>query len=277
VAPISVVIPCYLCHSHLERAVESVLKQTLLPNEIVLVDDASPDAGKTKELIGILENQINKSHSKISVLTIFLKKNSGPGGARNAGWEIATQPWVAFLDADDTWDFRKIALQYGCIQSHSQIDLIAHKSAYIGAHLRKKSSLSSLHDHIVLKRMTLKMMLISNHLPTRSVMLRREIPMRFPENSGLSEDYSLWLDIIAASYDARIMNCTLAYTFRPEHSDGGYSGQLWTQEKRELASLYRFHKLGNLSAAALYPVMIWSLLKFARRLINRFTVRLLSL
>lgn len=45
--PVSVVIPCYCCEGTIERAVGSVMKQTALPVEIFLVDDASPDHGRT--------------------------------------------------------------------------------------------------------------------------------------------------------------------------------------------------------------------------------------
>ena len=42
-ADVSVVIPCYNCSNTIERAVSSVFNQTLLPHEIILVDDASSD------------------------------------------------------------------------------------------------------------------------------------------------------------------------------------------------------------------------------------------
>jgi teichuronic acid biosynthesis glycosyltransferase TuaG len=269
IAPVSVIIPCYKVGLFLERAVDSVLNQTIPPCEVILVDDASPDAGKTRESIQILERRINESHVGISAFSIFLEKNCGPGGARNAGWERAKQPWIAFLDADDAWHSNKIALQYECVGAHKKIDLIAHESAYIGKKFDPKSDSKIIYGCIKIKNISLEMMLISNLLPTRSVMLRREIPFRFPESNRLSEDYSLWLEIISAGYDALKMDCILAYTFRPEHSNGGYSGQLWVQERRELATLYRFYKEGNINLVMLFLVTSWSLLKFIRRLINR--------
>ena len=50
--PVSVVIPCYRCSETIERAVDSVAQQSVVPVEIILVDDASRDATvkKLKEL-----------------------------------------------------------------------------------------------------------------------------------------------------------------------------------------------------------------------------------
>ncbi len=45
--PVSVVIPCYCCEDTIERSVVSVMNQTGLPIEVILVDDASPDQGRT--------------------------------------------------------------------------------------------------------------------------------------------------------------------------------------------------------------------------------------
>lgn len=267
IAPISVVIPCYNASSHLERAVNSVLSQTLLPAEIILVDDASIDDNKTKDLILRIELEASKKKQKIKVKHIFLAVNRGPGGARNAGWEIATQPWIAFLDADDAWGPKKIAFQYQCIHSHTSIDLLAHRCSFRKIDGNQLSSASNL-EGISPEKVTFRKMLYSNLIPTRSVILRREIPLRFPENT-LSEDYSLWLKILAAGYEVRLMNEVLAYTFRPEYSDGGSSGQLWRQERGELRALTSLYQAGSIQFFVYLIASSWSLLKFLRRFIMR--------
>jgi len=266
-APVSVVIPCYKASAFLERAVHSVVNQTLCPAELILIDDASPDAGKTKELIAKLEKKIANSSYEVTVTPVYLKENHGPGGARNAGWERATQPWIAFLDADDTWSINKIALQYKYLQRDDCIDLLAH-----GSSIRQSSEMEDLISEVKIaskvRRVTLSQMLFSNRLPTRSVMLRREIPLRFPEKT-LSEDYSLWLQIIAAGYDVRLMDCSLAFTFRPEYSIGGASSQLWTQERGELEAFASLYRADSISFLTFLIVSGWSLLKFLRRFIIR--------
>lgn len=81
------------------RAVQSVLKQSLKPQEIVIVDDASPvpppDFSDTR--IRVLQNE----------------SNSGPGISRNRGMEVANGDCIAFLDSDDYWhtDYLKMAVR----------------------------------------------------------------------------------------------------------------------------------------------------------------------
>ena len=93
-APVTVVVPCYRCATTIERAVVSVAEQMQRPAELVLVDDASADG--TLEVLHALATR----HGDW-VKVIALPSNRGAASARNAGWDAATQPLVAFLDSDD--------------------------------------------------------------------------------------------------------------------------------------------------------------------------------
>ena len=96
---ISVVIPTFNRASQVVEAVRSVLRQTLLPLEIIVVDDGSTD--ETDELLTIFQGQIR-----------YLKiPNGGASAARNYGIREATGEWIAFLDSDDTWHHEKLARQ----------------------------------------------------------------------------------------------------------------------------------------------------------------------
>ena len=57
--PVSVVIPCYSCAGTIGRAVESVVAQTALPAEVWLVEDGSPDDGRTLATL----HQLQQHHS----------------------------------------------------------------------------------------------------------------------------------------------------------------------------------------------------------------------
>ena len=92
--PVSVVIPLYNKVDHVERAIQSVKRQTVKPAEIILIDDASTDGGP---------QLVEKFRS--DGFRILKRDRPGAGGyaARNLGIEHATSEWVAFLDADDVW------------------------------------------------------------------------------------------------------------------------------------------------------------------------------
>ena len=116
---VSVIIPAYNSASTIIRALQSVATQTLAPQEIIVVDDASTDT--TRDLVANFA-----SSSSIPVRVLTQTTNSGPGAARNAGWDAATGDYIAFLDADDQWHPRKIELQYPVMQSQPAATMSCH-------------------------------------------------------------------------------------------------------------------------------------------------------
>ena len=97
--PVTLVIPAYRAETHIARAVGSVRRERCVPEEILVVDDASPD--RTAEVAAA---------AGASVLR--LEQNGGPSVARNRGAAAARMPWIAFLDADDVWLPGKLAAQW---------------------------------------------------------------------------------------------------------------------------------------------------------------------
>jgi teichuronic acid biosynthesis glycosyltransferase TuaG len=252
-APVSVIIPCYRCLETVERALDSVLNQTRQPSEILLIDDASADG--TLDLLYRLE----ELHAP-RVRVIPLAKNGGPGLARNAGWDAATQPWLAFLDADDAWHPRKLEIQWAWLELHPEAVLCGHASQFTTGALD-----IPLGETTGAIRLSLLRMLISNRLPTRSVMLRKDLTFRF-RGKYVTEDYLLWLEVIISGFPSYRLEPCLAFSLRPDFSPGGYSGQLWAHEKRELAALKLLYANGQLSLPVYLLSAVWSCTKYLRRL-----------
>lgn len=254
--------------STLRRAIDSVINQSLTPLEIILIDDASDDSGKTKKLISDLVDEISKS-TKILVKAIYLSKNIGPGPARNLGWNYASQEWVAFLDADDAWDINKIKIQYECAKNYPKADLLAHSWRLINLD-NNPNSFSLNRYNYKIKKINLFQMLISNAIPTRSVLVKTKSPLRFPEGNQYIEDYFLWLEFLISGYCIVFMDCPLAITFKKEFSDTGYSGKLWIQEKRELNTIKYLYLHDEIGIFYFIIFIIWSYLKFLRRMFFRY-------
>jgi glycosyltransferase involved in cell wall biosynthesis len=101
-ADVAVIIPSYNSAALLPRALESVLAQTILPREIIVVDDGSSD--NTEEVARRYAEHV----------TCIRQPNAGCGAARNRGIRMATSKWVALLDADDQWLPEKLERQLAC-------------------------------------------------------------------------------------------------------------------------------------------------------------------
>lgn len=92
---VSIVVPVYNVEKYLQRCVSSILGQTLQDIEIILVDDGSRDSS------GKLCDEYAKEDSRIVVVH---KENGGLSSARNAGIDVATSPYIGFVDSDDYID-----------------------------------------------------------------------------------------------------------------------------------------------------------------------------
>ncbi len=114
---VSVVIASYNSASFIGEALESVFEQTVLPLEIIVVDDASTDA--TVEIISSY-----KAKSPVPLRLIENKTNSGgPSYPMNRGIEHARGKYIAQLDHDDKMANTKIALVAEALEKHPQAGL----------------------------------------------------------------------------------------------------------------------------------------------------------
>ena len=92
---ISVIVPVYQAEALLPQCVESVLAQTFSDWELLLIDDGSRDGSPTL---------CDGYAARDPRIRVFHKPNGGVSTARNLGLEQATGPYIAFLDADDTFE-----------------------------------------------------------------------------------------------------------------------------------------------------------------------------
>jgi len=111
-ATVSVVIPVYNNEAYIAAAVESVLSQSLLPTEIIVVDDGSTDG--TAEALKSLRNSIK----------YVFQENRGEPAARNRGIREASGKYIAFLDGDDLWCPNKLELQMEYLRQHPNCALV---------------------------------------------------------------------------------------------------------------------------------------------------------
>ncbi len=215
-APVSVVVPCFRCVDTIAAAIASIAAQTLPPAEVLLVEDCSGD--RTLEVL----REVAAAHADGWIKVIALPDNGGPSRARNAGWQVASQEYIAFLDADDTWFPAKLELQVAALRADPAIALIAHRMVVRERGLAPPALRRPVRASIIGRRR----LLLNNPFPTASVVLRRDLPFRFDENYRRVEDFLLWAQIAFSGYRCAKINQTLAAWHKPNYGAGGLSEDL---------------------------------------------------
>ena len=110
---VSVVLPVYNRAHYVAEAIESVLGQTLPPDELIVVDD-----GSTDDSVAVVERFARPG------LRVLRQPNGGIGSARNAGLRAVTGELVAFIDSDDLWERDKLALQVEAMRASDDVQLV---------------------------------------------------------------------------------------------------------------------------------------------------------
>jgi glycosyltransferase involved in cell wall biosynthesis len=100
---ISVIVPVYNVEDYLPKCLDSILKQSFVDFELILVDDGSTDtSGKICDQYAQIDNRIKVIH----------QKNGGLSNARNAAIDIARGKYYYFIDSDDWVDEQMLFEMY---------------------------------------------------------------------------------------------------------------------------------------------------------------------
>ncbi len=179
---ISVVIPTFNRLIYLERAIKSVLNQTISVNEIIIVDDGSDDG--TSEFI----------HSNYPNLKYIFQSNSGVSAARNTGIKAASSNWIAFLDSDDAWVANKIQKQITELELNPEMNFCHSNEIWIrnGREIKQKNTHKKFGGFICDK------CLDKCRISPSTVICRKSLLIKlngFDEDLAICEDYDLWLRI----------------------------------------------------------------------------------
>lgn len=254
-ADVSVIVPFYDNTKTLHRAIISIYNQTLLPKEIIIIDDGSSE-NESKKLIKIIKKFDKK---KIKIILLFLKKNSGPGTARNVGWNKSSCRYVAFLDSDDSWHIKKIEIQYKFMED-KKIFFSAHNSTY-----KYRDTFKNYDDNFKYKKISILRMFLYNQFTTPTVMLRKSIFLRFEDYKYYTEDYLLWLEILLFKFDIYLINLTLTYLHKPSIGVSGLSKNISLMREGEIKTFNTLLKKNLINKIVYKILLIYSFIKQIRR------------
>lgn len=226
---ISVIIPTYNRVRYLKRAMDSVIDQTLQPDELIIVDDGSMD--NTSEVV---EHVAHRAKFSVQLLQ---QENKGASAARNLGIAHARGDILCFLDSDDWWDKKKIELQLEKLVKNPDT-IIAHTREIWfrnGVQVNQKKKHTPGNGYIFSS--CLKMCVVG----MSTVMAKRELFENyglFDESLPCCEDYDLWLRV---ARERPFLLVDHALTLK----EGGRVDQL-SRIYRLGMDRYRIQSLGNL-------------------------------
>ena len=252
---VSVVIPCFRCTRTVERAVDSVARQTLLPMEVILVDDGSGD--ETWSLMVQLQSRYNPGWIRL----VLLDANAGAASARNAGWDQSIGKFVAFLDADDAWHPRKIELQYKFMASAPDVAVSGHGHVQLDGLQAEAGDVGEVEFQSVAPLYVL----FKNPFVTPSFMVRRDIEFRFLAGRRHMEDHYFLMQVSSAGLGIARARAPLAFIFKPIFGESGLSADMLQMQCSDLENYRLLGKAGNIWPLVVILLQAYSWLKFLRR------------
>ena len=251
---VSVVIPAYNAEKTLEKAVQSILDQTVQVETIIIVNDGSKD--RTQEIADNLKEKAQslKDSPEIKVISI---ENSGASHARNVGIKEAKTEYIAFLDSDDSWHPEKIEKQLQVFEANADAVLVSTSSTVKTKFSCRTKIISYWH------------LLIRNHVITSSAMAKTSIlkSLLFDETLKRAEDYNLWLKIGKEGSLYFIDEKLVFFADKRTFGQTGLSKDYHALSRDELRGFIKLYKTHYLNLLQFLFGFSMSCIKYARKCI----------
>ena len=189
-ALISVIVPIYGVEQYLDKCINSILDQSYINLEIILVDDGSPDqCGAICDTYSEIDDRVRVIH----------KKNGGVSSARNCGLEAVTGDYIFFVDSDDTLKNNAIEVLFQTAQkTNADITICSCK------HIKEKNKgnancdaeqghLKTVESSEAIKKLSHNVHVFEGLEPTAvwGKLYKRAVVqnLRFNENMNIGEDF----------------------------------------------------------------------------------------
>lgn len=199
---VSIITPAYNSAFFIERTIKSIISQTYLNWELIIVDDNSND-----ETVEIVNKYSNKDER---IKLIQLLNNSGSAVLpRNTAIDFAKGKYIAFCDSDDQWRNEKLEKQinymikFDLAFSYTNYDIIDERGIYIKT-VKSPS------------KITYRKLLRNNYIGCLTVVYdTAKLGKLFIPSIRIGEDWALWLSILKKTSFSICLNESLSiYTER---------------------------------------------------------------
>lgn len=185
---VSVILPVYNSEKYLQKAIDSILHQTLPDFELIIINDCSTDSSE----------QIIKTYTDKRIRYIKQPENLGVVAAMNTGLQIASSPLVAVMHSDDIAFESRLQRQLEHFENNPDVAVVAgfvvninEQGDLIGRWMQDRSCITATQIR--------NNMVKSNCIAHPTVMMKTAIArrMQYHLNQQSQEDYDLWLRMLA--------------------------------------------------------------------------------
>ncbi|MCD7952080.1 MAG: glycosyltransferase family 2 protein [Synergistaceae bacterium] len=180
---ISIIMPAYNSDKYITESIHSVINQTYINWELIVIDDGSQD--KTIDCINYLKNKDAR---------IFLyrnKRNIGVSQTRNKGVKLARGEWIVFLDSDDCWETSKLNKQLNFARQKNA-DFTFTSSSFMDEEGKNYRWIMEIPEVV-----SYSDLLKHNVISCSSVLIKKEcVKNHTMKGDSMHEDFAMWLDIL---------------------------------------------------------------------------------
>jgi glycosyltransferase involved in cell wall biosynthesis len=202
---ISVIIPYFNASKTILKTLESIKEQTLLPKEVIIIDDNSDEDKSISSL------SLNLLQYPFTINLINLNQNLGAPSARNIGIRASTSDYLAFIDADDCWTKDKLRIQ---IQYMSDYDLLYTNYSEV------KVTNSDKPSNLLPKLITYFDVLKKNLSPVTLIVKKSSVIM-FDERFRRCDDFKMSIEALSKKLKIGYLDIYLAYGFKKAIGESG--------------------------------------------------------
>jgi glycosyltransferase involved in cell wall biosynthesis len=195
VPKISVIMPVYNCELYIKEAIDSILNQTFLDFELIIIDDCSTDSTLS----------IVKSYGDPRINVVEKEQNTGYTNSLNSAILIAKGKYIARMDGDDISIPERLQKQYDFLERNYEVVICGTAIQIIGSH--KVERHPSNHEDLKIKLCFSSVF----HHPT--VMIKRNVLNQNLYNKEFepAEDYELWTRLAFVGKMANLNDVLLNY------------------------------------------------------------------
>jgi teichuronic acid biosynthesis glycosyltransferase TuaG len=192
-------MPVYNTELYLNRAIESIVHQSYINWELIIINDCSTDSSFE------IAKKWADSDTRISL--IENKINSGSGVSRNYGIERSAGDFIAFLDSDDIWCHNKLEIQITFMLENS-VNFSYGIYGYIDSNGNKNGKFNRISSYPISYENLIK----NNEIGClTAVYSSKSLGKCFLTNHRNKQDYGLWLSILKRGGKATPINEVLGY------------------------------------------------------------------